>query len=73
MNRGHCPECKQPVTKVEAEPINIKAGKSAAVQGFSYLCPSCHCVLGIGIDSGALKEQIVSAVSDAVLAVRLLG
>jgi hypothetical protein len=48
---GICPKCEAPVDKLEIEQIDGFYGGVAGHEAVSYLCPSCHCVLGVEIHS----------------------
>jgi hypothetical protein len=56
-----CPKCEMPVTSAWVESVALHSGTNKW-NGISYLCPSCHCVLGAGFDPAALQEDIVSSV-----------
>jgi hypothetical protein len=58
MPTGTCPKCGNAVTVVETEPVTIKR-RGLAVNGISYLCPSCKCVLSVAIDPVALQKDVL--------------
>jgi hypothetical protein len=58
---GTCPKCDKPVKFAQVESVVLVSGIDTW-NGISYVCQSCHCVLGIGFDPSALREDIVSAV-----------
>jgi hypothetical protein len=57
-HNGQCPNCKTTISHVQLEGISVKA-KGGNWNGVSYLCPSCNCVLSVGIDPVALKTDLV--------------
>jgi uncharacterized protein with PIN domain len=62
---GVCPYCKATVSKVMLEGITIEPNPTfdgIPYNGVSYLCHSCHSVLGVGIDPVALKNDTVAGV-----------
>jgi hypothetical protein len=58
MTIGTCPKCGKIVTHVQTEPVTIKR-RGLSVNGISYLCPSCDCVLSVAIDPVALQKDIL--------------
>jgi hypothetical protein len=60
-----CPKCSAAVLSVNLEglPVNAKGGNW---NGVSYSCPSCGCVLGVGIDPVALKNDLRDEVLGAL-------
>ncbi len=62
INTGKCPGCSKTLTYVKIEGMDIKQGFQSAFHGVSFLCPSCHVVLSVGIDPIALKADVVDEV-----------
>ncbi len=62
VHLSKCPGCKKTITNVRYEAIDVNEGFTPAYHGVSFFCPSCHCVLGVGLDPIALKADIVNAV-----------
>ncbi len=61
---GTCPKCGEHVLSARLEPITIDGGVGkTSWKGVSYLCPSCSCVLSVGIDPVALRSETVSQIS----------
>lgn len=58
MHSGKCPKCERTVSRVDVETITINAGAQASYKGVTYLCPSCHSVLGVSMDQIALNEDL---------------
>jgi hypothetical protein len=58
MKSGKCPKCDKTISRVKVEAIEIESSTSSFM-GASYVCPSCHCVLGVEIDPIALKADIL--------------
>jgi len=52
---GTCPKCENLVSTARLEAVTIDGG---------YVCPSCSCVLGIGIDPVALKAELLDDLKD---------
>ena len=66
INIGKCPKCNNLVTTVKIEAVQIIEGfLPSEWGGLSFLCPTCHCVLGVEIDpvgvSGELLKNILAA------------
>jgi hypothetical protein len=60
LNSGKCPHCKEVVSSVRIEDIDINLGPGIDWQGVSYCCPSCDAVLSVQIDPVALKTDIIN-------------
>ena len=61
LHSGKCPKCERIVGHVKTEAIELNVSTKEKYKGVSYSCPSCHCVLSVGIDFLALKNDIVSS------------
>jgi uncharacterized protein with PIN domain len=62
MNQGQCPKCKAVIQSVKAEQITCEQpAEQQSLQGVSYLCPSCHAVLGIHIAHASLQEEALKS------------
>lgn len=63
LHIGVCPKCGATIQHAMIEPIELWDGILARqkFKGTSFHCPTCHVVLGVGIDPYGLKEEIVSA------------
>ena len=55
-----CPQCKQPVSAVRIEYIQLYESDGGTLRGVKYSCQSCGLVLSIGIDPFAQKDEIVN-------------
>lgn len=65
MKTGKCPGCKKTLMSARFDAIPVHEGIATTSNGFkgvSFSCPSCHCVLGVGVDPFALKADIVAEV-----------
>ena len=62
IKTGKCPGCQKTISKVRVENIDITEGFTPTWKGVSFLCPSCSCVLSVGVDPVALKADIVAEV-----------
>ncbi len=62
---GKCPKCEKPVTRVTIDSVDVETG-TKTYKGISYVCPSCHHVLGVVIDPVALKSDTVSEILKAL-------
>lgn len=62
INTGKCPKCDSIVTRVEVDAVDVTVNWQSAWKGVAYHCPSCHAVLGVGIDPVALKSDTVNEV-----------
>jgi len=62
MKSGKCPKCEKTLMNARFDAIDILEGFTPAYKGVSFSCPSCHCVLGVGLDPIALKASIVDEV-----------
>ena len=66
MNSGICPHCKTNIFAVVTEQITLRvnhvSGSGGEYNGVSYVCPSCHCVLGVSVDPVALKRDAVQEI-----------
>jgi hypothetical protein len=58
MHSGRCPKCDWSVSRVDVENVTINAGSRVSYKGVTYLCPSCHSVLGVSMDQIALNEDL---------------
>ncbi len=54
---GKCPKCDSIIAHVNLKEVTINA-PDANWTGVSYQCPLCHCVLSVGIDPVALKNEL---------------
>jgi hypothetical protein len=61
---GTCPKCENLVSTARLEAVTIDGGGGNCWRGVSYVCPSCSCVLGIGIDPVALKAELLDDLKD---------
>jgi hypothetical protein len=58
MAIGTCPKCGDTVTRVQTEPVTVMR-HGLPVNGISYLCSSCKCVLSVAIDPVALQKDVL--------------
>ena len=61
-NTGNCPYCKKPVRNVKVEDVDIHIGVRPRWRGFSYLCPSCNCVLSVQMNLLVLNDDLVTSI-----------
>jgi hypothetical protein len=66
INTGKCPGCGNTITSARFEAITINEGFTPTFKGVSFICPSCSCVLGVGLDPLALKAGIVKDVVESL-------
>jgi uncharacterized protein with PIN domain len=64
LHSGKCPKCERIIGHAKTEAIELAVSSKEKYKGVSYSCPSCHSVLGVGIDFLALKNDIVSSLVD---------
>jgi hypothetical protein len=57
-----CPKCDELVTTTTLHPITAYASSGGSWNVVAYLCPSCDCVLSVGIDPVGLKKDTVAEV-----------
>jgi hypothetical protein len=62
---GLCPKCEGIITQVNLARVSVMAQGNTWV-GVSYQCPSCNCVLSVGIDPVALKTDTVEEILKAL-------
>jgi len=62
VNVGKCPKCGAILSSVTVEALSVKAGRRSR-KGVSYVCPSCHVVLGVEIDPIVLRATTVRAIT----------
>ena len=63
MNSGTCPKCDAPITYVLVESVDLRdAGFRSKWNGLSFVCPSCHAVLGAGIDPVSIEAEILHGI-----------
>jgi uncharacterized protein with PIN domain len=62
MNTGKCPKCAAPIHSVKTEQITSEPlpGKQLH-EGVSYLCPSCHTVLGVNLTPSPLQQEALES------------
>jgi predicted RNA-binding Zn-ribbon protein involved in translation (DUF1610 family) len=61
MHTGKCPKCGEIIEGVNAESIDLyNHALEPTWHGISFVCPSCHVVLGVGIDLLKLQIGVVS-------------
>jgi hypothetical protein len=57
---GNCPACKNTVPSLKV--LKVKAiCEGSQYDGVVYCCPSCHVILGAGIDPVLLANQTIKA------------
>lgn len=62
IKTGKCPGCKATISNARVESIEITRDFKPLWKGASFSCPSCSCVLGVGLDPIALQTDIVNEV-----------
>ena len=57
---GKCPGCESIPQNIKLEGIEISEGIGAPVyNGVSYVCPTCHTILGVQLDPIAIQTDTV--------------
>jgi hypothetical protein len=63
---GNCPKCSAPVSKVDLSVVELISARGPTVKGVSFLCQTCHCVLGVSIDAIVTADsEIAKALADS--------
>ena len=65
IQTGKCPKCEKVLLNVTIQAMPIHEGFQPRWKGVSYLCPTCHTILGVQMDPITL---ITDTVSDLVKA-----
>ena len=67
IKTGKCPKCEKTIGHLLVELLEAWVGMMASggrYKAVTYCCPSCHAVLGTGLDPLALKADTAQAVVD---------
>jgi len=58
IHTGICPYCKERVTKVKVEDVDMEFDQRFIWRGYSYQCPSCKSVLGVQLNPHTLNVEL---------------
>lgn len=62
INVGKCPQCQKPIRHVKLEDVDINTERGPRWKGFSYLCPSCSCVLSVQMNPLTLNDDLKASI-----------
>jgi len=62
VHNGKCPCCQALVRNVKVEDVDIHVGLQPRWRGFSYLCPSCGCILGVQMNPLTLNDDLSTSI-----------